>query len=117
LLFNFALEYAIRIVQENQVGQTLSRMHQLLVCTDNVNILGDYINTTKKHIETLIDATKEDGIEVNSKNTKYSRLLSRHQNVEYLTDPSKRWYKKVNISLKQALETHRFMRRRGSHIF
>jgi hypothetical protein len=38
-LFNFALEYTIKKVRDNQVGLKLNWTHQLLVSTDNVNIL------------------------------------------------------------------------------
>jgi hypothetical protein len=79
LLFNFALEYAIRKVQKNQVGLKLNWTHQLLVYVDNVILMGDNIGTIKKNTETVIDASKEVGLEVNTEKTKYM-LLSRHQN-------------------------------------
>jgi hypothetical protein len=49
LLFNFALEYAIGKVQKNQVGLKLNGTHQLLACTDDVNLLGDNIDTIEMH--------------------------------------------------------------------
>jgi hypothetical protein len=76
LFFNFALEYAIRKFQENQMGLKLNGTHQLLVYADDVNLLGDNIETMKK-TGTLISASKEIGLEVNAEKTKYM-LLSCH---------------------------------------
>jgi retron-type reverse transcriptase len=43
LLFNFALEYAIRNVQENQVGLKLNSTHRFLGYIDDVILLRDNI--------------------------------------------------------------------------
>jgi hypothetical protein len=64
LLFNLVLVYAVRNFQENQVGLKLDRTHQLLAYADDVNLLGDNIDTIKKNKETLIDASKEVGLEM-----------------------------------------------------
>jgi hypothetical protein len=52
-LFNFALEYAIKKIQENQMGLKLIGTHQLLIYAVYVNLLGDNIDIIKKNAQTL----------------------------------------------------------------
>ena len=47
LLFNFALWYSIERVQVNLDGLELNGTHQLLVCADDVNVLGGSVLTVK----------------------------------------------------------------------
>ena len=79
MLFNFALEYAIRRVRVFQDGVKLNGTHQLLVYVDDVNTLGGRVHTVKVKAEALIVASKENVLEVNADKTKYM-VMSRDQN-------------------------------------
>jgi hypothetical protein len=58
MLFNFALEYAIRRVHVNQDGLKLDGTHQLLVCAVDVNILGRSIHNLKKNADSFVAVTR-----------------------------------------------------------
>jgi hypothetical protein len=64
LLFSFALECAIREVQEDQVCLELNGTHQLLV-----------------YAETVLGASRNVGLEINAEKTKYM-IMSRYPNLE-----------------------------------
>jgi hypothetical protein len=46
----------------NQAGLKLNATHQLLAYADDVNLLGDNIDTINKNTQPLIDASKEVGL-------------------------------------------------------
>jgi hypothetical protein len=70
------------------VGLKLNGTYQLLASTDDVNLLANNIDTTNENTETLIDASKVAGLEINIEKTKYM-LLSHHQNADQIWD--KNW--------------------------
>jgi hypothetical protein len=48
LIFNFVSEYAIIWVQENEEGLKWNRTHQLFACANDINIVGENVDTIKK---------------------------------------------------------------------
>jgi hypothetical protein len=63
-LVTFALQYAIRTVQENKVGLKLNGTHQLLVCAGDSDLLRNNMNAMKINTEALIDISKDVGLEL-----------------------------------------------------
>jgi hypothetical protein len=57
----------------------LNGTHQILVYVDDVNLLGDSINTIKENTETLFDTSRDVRVGINAEKTKYV-IISRHPN-------------------------------------
>jgi hypothetical protein len=61
------------------MGLKLNGTYRLLAYADDMNLLGDNIDTVNKNTETLIGSSKKVGLGVNLENTKYM-LVSHDQN-------------------------------------
>jgi hypothetical protein len=72
------LPLLFRKVQENEVGLELNGTHQLLVYDDDGKLLCDSVNTIKE-TETLLQASKDIGLEISAEKTKYM-IISCHLN-------------------------------------
>ena len=70
LLFTFAVEYAIRMIQVNQDYLKLNGTVQLLEYVGDINVMGGSVQNTG----TSVVAGKEIGLEVNADKTKYMVL-------------------------------------------
>jgi hypothetical protein len=79
LLSNFALEYASRRVQVKKVGLRSNWIYKILAYANDVNLLGDNLDTINENTETLMDDSKEVGLEINVEKPKYI-FISHHQN-------------------------------------
>ena len=74
LLFNFALEYGIRKVQETNLGLDMNGNNQVLAYADDVNLIGDDIRTTERNTDVLLNACKDIGLAVNTGQTKFMEI-------------------------------------------
>jgi hypothetical protein len=78
IAFQFCFRICHQEIQENEVGLELNETHQILVYADDVNLLGGSINTIKGNTETLLEASRDVGLEINPKKTKY--MIISHPN-------------------------------------
>jgi hypothetical protein len=69
-LLNFALEYAIRMSQGNEVGLKLHRVHQRLVWADIVNPLRGNIKAIKRRTQALVDIINGVGLDAHKEECK-----------------------------------------------
>jgi hypothetical protein len=78
-----AFQLWLRICHYDWPGKSgelkLNGTHLLLAYADNVDQLGDNIDAINKDTETLIDATKEVGLDINADKTKHIAVSSRER--------------------------------------
>ena len=73
-------QYAIREVQETNLGLDMNGTHQVLACADDVNLTGDDIRTIERNADVLLNACKDIGLAVNIGKNKYMEI-GRHRSM------------------------------------
>jgi hypothetical protein len=73
----YLLQSMYKGLENGQILWHFFLTHQLLAYADDINILGENIHTIQNNTKALLDASKEVGLEVNSKRTKY--MLMSHK--------------------------------------
>jgi Reverse transcriptase (RNA-dependent DNA polymerase). len=79
LLFNFTLEYAVKKVQEINLGLDMNGTHQVLAYADDVNLIGDDIRI-ERNADVLLNACNDIGLAVKTGKTKYMEV-GRHRDM------------------------------------
>ena len=74
LLFNFALEYAIRKVQETRLGLEMNGNQQVLAYANDVNLMENDIKTLERNADVLLNVCKDIGLAVNIRKIKYMEI-------------------------------------------
>jgi hypothetical protein len=81
-LFDSAMKYGIRRVQENQEGPKLNVTHHLLAFAYDINVMRENIDTIQRSTKAPLEATKVVGLEVNPE--KLYMLMSHYQKAKQM---------------------------------
>jgi hypothetical protein len=78
-LLNFALKFAVRKVQANQISLELNGTHKILFYADDINLFCDCISTIKENKGILLKGRKYIAPEISPQYTKHM-IMFRHLN-------------------------------------
>jgi hypothetical protein len=65
-----------------KAGLELNGRHQQLFYANDVNLLGGSVNTIKENSETLLEATRDIGLQISAEKTVYYYVLSSEPRTE-----------------------------------